>query len=462
MSTFRLVNLPVLVCLFLAPLALAGDAIGWRTDGTGSYPKAQPPLEWSTTKNVVWKTPMPGKSNSLPVLLGNRIFICSEPCTLLCLNRDGKILWQKDSKYDELEIPDDIREKLKVELVEADKIAKKQSALQREAGLLERKLRQDKATKEEMETQLRPLRKQAEDLKKERAKLTLAVLYTQPGTHGDAGYTSPTPVTNGKEVFAIFGNGLAAKFDLDGNRKWLKLVEHSNAAFAHSGSPVLVGDKLIVHYTDLVALDTKTGAEVWRLKHPTRHGTCLATRIGNVDVLLTPNGALVRVQDGKLLSSNLGHCGANSPILHDGSVYYVHGQALATRLPESAEEPMNLKPTWKVNIKGGGYGFSSPVIHDGLIYAATDQGILSVLDASTGKVVYEERLDHDGTTYPSLSQAGNRIYVSSDKGTTIVVQPGREYRELARNKLEPFRSSLVFEGKRMYVRTHKFLYCIGE
>jgi hypothetical protein len=52
----------------------AGELIGWRTDGSGSYPKAHPPLEWSPTKNVVWSTPMPGYGVSHPVLLGRRIF----------------------------------------------------------------------------------------------------------------------------------------------------------------------------------------------------------------------------------------------------------------------------------------------------------------------------------------------------------------------------------------------------
>ena len=67
-----------------------------------------------------------------------------------------------------------------------------------------------------------------------------------------------------------------------------------------------------------------------------------------------------------------------------------------------------------------------------------------MLDASTG-----------GLIYPSMSYAGNRLYVSSDNGTTVVLEPGREYKELARNKLEPFRSSLVFVDKRAYVRTEK-------
>jgi outer membrane protein assembly factor BamB len=455
----------LLIVTVLVPLGTVSAAavIGWRTDGTGCYPTAQPPLEWSPTKNVVWKTAMPGYGVSHPVLLGQRLFICSEPATLLCLDRDdGKILWQKTCSYSEIEISAEVRERLEVELKETAELKKKQSAVQKELDQLYRSLTKDKTPREEIEKQLKPFRKQIDELEKEKQKLTVAVRYTHPGTHPWAGYSAPTPVTNGKDVFVCYGDGLVARYDLEGNRKWLKLIEHSNAAFAHSGSPILVAGKVVVHFTDLVALDPETGDESWRLKFPTSHGTGLVTRIGDVDVILTPKGAMVRAEDGKLLTNQLGSCGANSPILHDGVVYYVHGPASAFRLPEAVAEKMKISPLWKGNAKGGGYWFSSPVLHEGLLYAANDEGILSVLEADTGKTVYEQRLNMGGSTYPSISMAGDRIYVSSDKGTTVVVQPGREYKELARNKLEPFRSSLVFEGKRVYVRTEKNLYCIGE
>jgi outer membrane protein assembly factor BamB len=464
------------VLLSVVPLAaLWAGGIGWRTDGSGKYPKARPPLEWSPTKNVVWKTPMPGYGVNHPVPLGRRLFICADPCTLLCLDRDdGTILWQKSCSYSELEIAPEVRARLKEELAEVAVLKKKQSAVQKEMNQLHRSLTKDKKPmtaaekklrQKEIDKQLQPFRKQINELNKEIKKRTVAERYTQPGVHSYAGYSAPTPVTNGKEVYVAFGNGLAARYDLDGNRKWLKLVEHSNLAFAHAGSPVLAGDKLLIHYTDLVALDTKTGAEVWRLKRPSGHGTPLVTRIGDVDVVLTPKGAMVRAQDGKLLADGLGSCGANSPVVHEGIVYYVRGEVRAVRLPKSVEgieKPLKIKPLWTARVKGGGYWFCSPVVHKGLLYAADDQGILSVLDVETGEVVYNERLNMGGATYPSISLAGERIYVSSDKGTTVVLQPGREYKQLARNKLEPFRSSLVFDGKRVYIRTTKNLYCIGE
>jgi outer membrane protein assembly factor BamB len=461
-SRVRLVLVAILLALGTLP-APAGETIGWRTDGTGAYPNAQPPLEWSTTKNVVWCAPMPGYGVSHPVPLGQRVFICSEPATLLCLNRDdGKIIWQKTSTYAELEIDPDVRQRTKVEQGEMAELGKKESAVRKEMDALQKSLKKDEATKEETEKKLQPFRKQIEELQKEKKKLTLAELYSQPGNHPAAGYSAPTPVTDGKEVFVAFGNGLVACYDLDGNRKWLKLIEHSNASFAHSGSPVLAGDKVLIHFTDLVALDRKTGSESWRLKLPTAHGTPLVTRIGDSEVVLTPRGAMARVRDGKLLTDKLGSCGANSPILHNGIVYFVHGNANAFRLPESLEEPVKVPVVWTGKVQGGGYGFSSPVVYDGLLYSTNDKSLLTVLDVETGKLVYEQRLNLRGDAYPSISLAGKNIYVSSDTGETVVLEPGREYKELSRNKLEPFRSSLVFDGKRVYVRTAKNLYCIGE
>jgi outer membrane protein assembly factor BamB len=441
----------------------AQTTIGWRTDGTGCYPNAQPPLEWSTTRNVLWSTPMPGYGVSHPVPLNQYIFTSSEPATLLCVNRDdGKVVWQKTCNYSELEIDPEVRERLKVELAEIAELNKKQSAVQKEMHALHRSLAKDKTENQEIDRQLKPFRTQIDELNKQKLKFPLAERYTQPGTDPTAGYSAPTPVTNGKEVFVAYGNGLVACYDLEGNRKWLKLIEHTNLPFAHSSSPVLVGDKLVIQFADLVALDPKTGNEVWRLKCPSGWGTPLAARVGDVDVIVTPKGALVRAQDGKRLADRLGSCGANSPILHDGIVYFVHGEAVAARLPAAVVEPVKPETVWKSKVKGGGYGFCSPVVHDGVLYAANDQGILMALDAATGKLIYEVRLDLGGSIYPSISLAGDRLYVSSDNGATVVLQPGREYKALARNKLEPFRSSLVFAGKRVYVRTEKRLYCIGE
>lgn len=85
------------LCLVFGGFACA-ETIGWRHDGTGTFPDATPPTNWSEDEGVVWKTAMPGKSNSSPVLSGDRIFVCSEPDILLCLDgNSGQILWQHDN-----------------------------------------------------------------------------------------------------------------------------------------------------------------------------------------------------------------------------------------------------------------------------------------------------------------------------------------------------------------------------
>jgi outer membrane protein assembly factor BamB len=107
-----------------------------------------------------------------------------------------------------------------------------------------------------------------------------------------------------------------------------------------------------------------------------------------------------------------------------------------------------------------GWCVGSAVCADGLLYAVQDRRLL-VLDAENGAVVYKEDLHVKGKTYSSMVRAGPYLYASGTEGETVVFEPGREYKEVARNMLEPFASSLVFSGTRMYVRGQRHLYCIG-
>jgi len=73
---------------------------------------------------------------------------------------------------------------------------------------------------------------------------------------------------------------------------------------------------------------------------------------------------------------------------------------------------------------------------------------LSAIDSRDGTIVYERKLELGGTAYPSLCLAGGKLFASSDSGTTVVIEPGREYRQLARNSLgEGFRSTPCFDDK---------------
>jgi len=460
--------LPVLGFIVSDP-ALGEPPLGFRTDGTGRYAVAAPPLEWAKDKNVVWHIELK-QSNAIPVILGNRLFTCAEPCVLLCVNKqDGKTLWQHESSWKEITPTEKEKDLIEGERKQDDELKKEQSNLEKEISALRKAIREDPTTKANNEAKIEPLQAQFNKTRARRQTFATLNRYREPGKdaggyHPTGGYSSATPVTDGKHVYVLFGNGLAACYDLEGKRQWLKLIEHPTAAYGHGASPVLVGDKLLVHFSDLVALNTKDGCEEWRVKIPPNHGTAMHTRFGDVDVIIHPQGQVIRVSDGTILAENLGSTGPNSPLVQDGKVFFVQGQVRGYALPTTEKIPEKWEPLWKPrSIKGQGYWFPSPVLHDGLLYAMSSKPILSVVDARTGGLVYEQDLELGaGDCYPSISLAGDQLYVSSDNGTTVVLKPGREFEELARNKLEPFRSSLVFEGKRMYVRTTKGLWCVGE
>lgn len=481
--------------------AFAQAAAGWRTDGAGKYPSATPVTEWSPTKNVVWKTKMPSWSNASPVLAGGRIFVCSEPFTLLCIDaKDGEILWQKTNSYLDALAPEAAaKERGRVEkrrkiAVKAKAIQKEQRATNEERERVTRELKQiaeellpkpggRRLTEEEREKETAreaDLEKKAETLNKRLADLKplaetqtreLAALKRQwdsakprrlPRTHETNGYSSSTPVTDGTHVYALFGNGFAACYDLDGNRIWIRFVERSGHGRGNCASPVLIDGKLIVKLRGVTALDAKTGKTLWQAPAAHRWGSPVVTRVGGTDVLVTPAGELIRISDGKVLATRMSDLTYCAPIVHDGVAYFVQHGGKALEFSPGPENGVTVKPLWTTTPKKDRY-YASPLLHDGLIYAMTQSGHLSVIDAKTGAVTYQRRLKFGrGPAYPSITLAGSHLFLSREDGTTVVMTLGREPTQVAVNKLELFRTCPVFAGKRMIVRTAANLYCIGE
>ncbi len=481
--------------------ALAQEAAGWRGDGTGKYPSATPVTEWSTTKNVVWQTKMPSWGNASPVLAGGRVFVCSEPDTLLCVDaNDGTILWQRTNSYfDTLtpeaaakarqditaagELPAKIRsaqEKLRAvnnedqkTIGELKQIAdeslpkpggrkpteeerKKERA--REAELAQKAVRLSRRLSD-LKTRADESRNQLVDLQKQRAALKP---YRRPGAHGTNGYSSSTPASDGTHVYAMFGNGVVARYDLAGSRRWIRVVERPKHPRGHCASPLLVDGKLIVHINSVTALDAETGKTVWQAKAPRRWGSPVVTRIGGVDVIVTPSGSLVRVADGNVLANGMSDLPYCAPIVHERIAYFIRHGGRAVQLSPAPENGVVVKPLWTTTPRKDRY-YASPLLHDGLIYAITQSVHLSVVDAKTGRVAYQRQLAFGrGQAYPSVTLAGEHLFLSREDGTTVVMTLGREPKQVAVNKLELFRSCPVFSGKRMYVRAAGHLYCIGE
>lgn len=383
------------VAVRAATVKSSNSVVGWRTDGTGEYPDAKPVTTFSAAENVVWKTPLPATSNSTPVITGNRIFVCSEPTTLICVAKDsGAILWQKTNNYGEVEGADG----------------------------------------------------------------------NFPQTHNHNGQSSPTPVTDGQRVYVLFGTGVVACYDLDGNRQWATFLEKSTDGWGHSASPVLSGDTLIVHILSVVGLDSGSGKVKWRTPASPKWGSPALANIGGRDVIITPHsGDVIRVSDGKKLASGIARLEYATPVVDGDIVYFIEKIARKVRLSPDGDG-VKAETLWTTKIKGSRH-YSSAVVDNGLICAASREGHFAVLDDATGDVLLQEPLKISAgknVVYSSLVLSGKYLYIGSVDGVTVVLEPGRAFQEVARNTIEGYRSTPVFDGDRMYVRTFSHLYCIGK
>lgn len=399
----RLVFALVVSSFFVMTLQ-AGPPAGWRGDATGRYFLAKPPLVWSLTNNVVWKTKLQPFSNATPLLLKNRLIVCSEPSVLVCLDAgNGQILWQTTNTYANVLAPAEL----------------------------------------------------------EQARAVYPNLDAAPQTHNANGYTTATPVTDGERVYMVFGNGVAVCYDLDGKLVWARLVERPNHQWGHSASPVLAGKILLVHVSQMTALDAITGKTLWSTPTAPGWGTAGIVRVGDVDVVVTPKGHIMRVADGVNLARGVSQLTYSAPLVEGNTVYFIENGGKAIRLPDKISEPFTVETLWQTRPASDRY-YASPVFYRDRIYAVHQQGLFSIIDATTGAVLAEHKLALGGTVYPSVTLAGHFLFVSSDSGVTMVFDLNDECKQVARNTLEPFRSSPVFDGSRLYIRTLAGVFCIGK
>ena len=454
----RAATLPFLFVLCAAVPAHAASPAGWRTDGTGKYPNANPPLTWSAETNVIWKTRMPDWGNAAPAVADDRLFVCAEPATLLSVSlADGQILWQRTNEYVDMASPEEATT-IRQAKQEAEQLSRKLHPLEGELVTAREELKKSPENAD-LKQKVETMTSQCNDLKKQLQSYEQA-WYRLPATHGINGYTSPTPVTDGKYVYVVFGTGVVACYDRDGHRKWIKLLEKPTNGWGHSASPLLAGNRLLVHILHFHALDAATGEVLWKTRVPEHWGTSALAHMGDDGVVVTPGGDVLRLSDGKVLASQLSPMDYSGPVVDNGVVYFIQAKGKAVKLPAAGDTNA---PTvlWQTNPTNDRY-YASPICHDGLIYAIMQQGIFSVIDATNGAVVFEKKLGFGGgTVFPSICLASNRLFVSSDNGRTIVMEPGREPKEAVTNKIEEFRSTPVFVGSRIYIRGLRNLYCIG-
>lgn len=294
----------------------------------------------------------------------------------------------------------------------------------------------------------------------------------QPTAAG-CGYATPTPVTDGKLVYVVFGTGIVACYGLDGNRRWIRHLDLPQITeYGRSASPVLVGRKLLVSLSGLTALDPQTGGTLWDAPEAkSSYGTPAVAKIGDVDVAITPSGACVRVADGKILAAELAATQYTSPLVAGNVVYFVDAPTVAFQLPETAGETVRLEKLWENDDLEGEF-FASPICHEGVLYCASNEGMLYALDAKTGEVLIEHEPEigsasgkpgtEPANIYPSLALVGRHLLLANDAGETLVLVPGAQYQPIAHNYLyRGSGASPAPDGDCLLLRGDRDLYCIG-
>jgi outer membrane protein assembly factor BamB len=451
----RMIGMAAVLLGIGAGVASAGT-VGWRNDGTGRFPGVTAPLHWDKAEGVVWKTATPKWSNASPILVGDRIFICAEPDSLLCLDKlTGAVLWQRSNSYADI-APEADREA----------IAKKMALVgehDKRIGALQGKLRQlEKTAKEkpdDAETLAAIATNKAEQLLVREERKAVQD-YALPSAHGANGFTSCTPTTDGTRIFVFFGNGVAAAYDLEGKRLWARIVEKPTEGWGHSASPVLSEGRLVIQVRDIHGLDAASGETVWKVKSRPRWGAGVGAVIDGQGVVITASGEIIRAKDGFVVASGLHGLEYCAPLVHEGVVYFIENGGKAFRLPAKADGVEKPELLWQTAPPKERY-YASPLYHDGALYCINQHRVYSIIDAKNGEVLKSETIKNlRGTVYPSVTLAGGYICLGAEGGSVVLLEPGVEMKEVAVSTLGSFRSCPVFEKDRVYIRTLDAMLCI--
>jgi outer membrane protein assembly factor BamB len=430
----------VLAVLLGAPLALAQTAPKagperfwpqWRGPfASGVSRTANPPTEWSETKNVRWKVEVPGRGSSTPVVWGDRVFITTAipsgtsvadshaprggvtpraPHRFVVMafdRKDGKVAWERTARE---EAPHE-------------------------------------------------------------------------GAHPDSGtWASPSVVTDGELLIASFESRGIFAYDLNGKPVWEKDLGDKSMRneFGEGSSPVLHKNHLVVVWDHtrgsfVTALDKKTGRELWRVSRDEidTWATPYVVETGGRAQVIVPGMNKLHSYDletGNVVwhSPGLTMNPIPSPVGEDGLVIATSGfrgnNLKAIRVAD-AKGDLTGTPSivWSLD-KDTPY-VPSPLLYDGILYLIkTNSPILSAFDAKTGKPHYQlQRIEGMREVYASPVGASGRVYLTGRDGSTTVIKNGGVFEVLARNVLDDgFDASPALVDGEIYLRGYRHLYSLG-
>jgi outer membrane protein assembly factor BamB len=418
-----LVKMRLAIALLTAITLFAADDdwAHYRGPNRDGVARGDVPLEFSLTRNLAWKTRIPGRGHSSPVIWGDRIFLSTAIPTgaangyapairkehrllVMCLDRNtGKVLWERSPKT-----------------------------------------------------------------------VTPRDAYQVP--YGS--YASNIPVTDGRRVYFFWESRGIFVYDLDGKLEWQKDFPqmHKRGEFGEGTPTMIDGDTLYLKFdqeqnSHLIALDKNNGNELWRVNRDEPSSwspPLMATYNGRKQLLVA--GTKVTSYDpatGKVNweCAGLGLNSIPSPVSANGVVYAMTGfqrpNLMAIRIDRQGVLTGTDAVLWSNN-RGIPYN-PSPVLKDDILYFISDTAMLSAFKADTGVPYYhQQRLSGAYSLKSSPVAVNGKLYIATEQGDVVVVRMGEKFEVLATNSMgdDMFIATPAVAGNSMYLRGQNMLYCI--
>ena len=426
-SASRIAGLLVCASLFAAWSTRGSDWPQFRgPTGLGFTEEKNLPLKWGgkERENILWQSPLKGQGHASPIVSGDAVFVCT-------------VEWPADSGPREKTMPD-------------HRVARYSTT--------DGKLVWD--------TLIPPGPWLRTDFR------------SGPG----GGYAAPTPATDGKRVYSLFGSSVLAALDFDGKIVWRKEIIPHTFDVTIGASPVLYRDTVLIFCamakasdSCLIAFDKATGEEKWREKFPDMgfgHSTPVFIEVaGKPQLLVLASGMGVKPNalrsldpaTGKPLWWCRGAGDASSPAFGSGIVYFDNGRngAGVAVDPAGSGDVTETHTRWTAPQVPEGIG--SPIIVGPHVYRLHTPGVLKCWEAATGRLVYAERLEGLSTTWASpVADGAGRLFFAN-AGKSYVLQTGAEFRVLAVNDLgDSNHASPAVANGRLFLVGAKQLHCIGK
>ncbi|MEZ5399600.1 MAG: PQQ-binding-like beta-propeller repeat protein [Bryobacteraceae bacterium] len=301
--------------------------------------------------------------------------------------------------------------------------------------------------------------------------------------------SSPSPVTDGKTVWVMSGNGHVRAFDFAGKEVWHRDMWKDFGQFGlnhgYGSSPLLLADGLVVQVlhgmkTDdpsyLVKFDRATGKTLWKVERPTdamhespdSYTTPVLMKVGGKNQIVVTGGDYITGHDpatGKELwrrggmnpRANPANRVVASPVVN-GDMLYVPTRVNPLQAFKAGGSSVDL--AWSTP---NGPDVPTPVTDGRLLYMINDRGIAWCFDARTGKEVYAGQRLKPAIYSSSPVLADGKIYMSNEEGLTTVLKAGPKFEVIAENSLDDYTlSSPAISDGQIFIRTKQWLYCIGK